>query len=310
MRARVRSIQWEVEGINAYSLEPLPREHFLEFDAGAHIDVLLPTGISRSYSLINSPAERDRYEIAVQRAADGRGGSRYIHEHWRAGDIVDISEPRNKFPLHESADHTVLIAGGIGITPMLSMIARLSALGRPWILHYAVSARSRAAFLDRLAPYESVKLVCHDDPDVVRLDMQSIIAATPPHAHIYCCGPTRMLTAFEALSASLPPNYAHKEYFSADTQVATEGGYALELRRSGQTVLVAAGETMLDALLTAGANVAFACTEGVCGTCEVKVLDGVPDHRDHFLTDQQKASNRSVMVCCSGSKSARLVLDL
>jgi vanillate O-demethylase ferredoxin subunit len=310
MRARVRSIQWEVEGINAYSLEPLPGEHLLEFAAGAHIDVRLPTGISRSYSLINSPAARDRYEIAVQRAADGRGGSRYIHEHWRAGDIVEISEPRNNFPLNESADHTVLIAGGIGITPMLSMIARLSALGRQWILHYAVSARSRAAFLDRLAPYEAVKLVCHDDPDVVRLDMQSIIAATPPQAHIYCCGPTRMLTAFEELTASRPPNYAHKEYFSADTQVATEGGYALELRRSGQTVIVAAGETMLDALLTAGANVAFACTEGVCGTCEVKVLDGVPDHRDHFLTDQQKSSNRSVMVCCSGSKSARLVLDL
>jgi vanillate O-demethylase ferredoxin subunit len=314
MRARIRSIRWEADGINAYSLEPLPGEHLPPFEAGAHIDVRLPIALpstmARSYSLINSPAERDRYEIAVQRATDGRGGSRYIHEHWRAGDILDIAEPRNNFPLEEKAHHTVLIAGGIGITPMLSMIARLEALGRSWELHYVVGARSRAAFLDRLSRYDAVRFVCHEDPGVVRLDMQSIIAAAPPQAHIYCCGPARMLAAFESLSASIPEGHAHKEYFSADTVVATEGGYVVELHRSGQTVPVAAGETMLDALLMAGANVAFACTEGVCGTCEVKVLDGVPDHRDHFLTEQQKASNRMVMVCCSGSKTSKLVLDL
>ena len=310
MRARIRSIRWEADGINAYRLEPLPGEHFPRFDAGAHIDVRLPIGISRSYSLINPQTEHDRYEIAVQNATDSRGGSRYVHENWRAGDLVEVSEPRNNFPLQEGAGHTVLIAGGIGITPMLSMIARLDALARRWELHYVVSTRTRAAFLDRLARYGWVNVVFHDVPGSARLDMQAIIAAAAPDAHIYCCGPTRMLAAFEALSASLPSGHAHTEYFSADVRAATEGGYRVELRRSGQTVVVRPGETLLDALLTAGVNVAFACTEGICGTCEVRVLDGVPDHRDHFLTAEQKASNGSVMVCCSGSKSPRLVLDL
>jgi ferredoxin-NADP reductase len=310
MQARIRSIEWEIDSINIYTLVPLRGEHFPAFEAGAHIDLRLPNGLSRSYSLVNAPSEHDRFVIAVQRAADSRGGSKYMQENTRAGDVLEISEPRNNFPLNETADYTILIAGGIGVTPMLSMIARLDELGRPWVLHYAVRARSRAAFLDRLTPNDAAHVIFGDDPGGARLDMAAIIAAAPPNAHIYCCGPLGMLAAFETLTASLPPGHAHVEYFTAGVAVATEGNYVLDLRRSGKTIKVASGETMLDALLTEGVNIAFACTEGVCGTCEVKVLEGVPDHRDHFLTEEQKASNRSVMVCCSGSKTSRLALDL
>jgi vanillate O-demethylase ferredoxin subunit len=177
-----------------------------------------------------------------------------------------------------------LIAGGIGVTPMLSMIARLDELGRAWELHYAARTRSQAAFLDRLTPREAAHVIFSGEPGVARLDMAAVIAAAPPGAHIYCCGPPGMLAAFETLTARLAPGHAHVEYFTADVAVATEGDYILDLRRSGKTIKVSPGDTMLDALLTEGVDVAFACTEGVCGTCEVKVLEGIPDHRDHFLT--------------------------
>jgi len=310
MRARLRNIRWEAEGVNSYCLEPPPGEHFPAFEAGAHIDVQLAAGLARSYSLVNDPIERDRYEIAVQHAMDSRGGSRHIHEIWRVGQILEISAPKNNFPLEEAAAHTVMIAGGIGVTPMLSMIARLERLGRSWALHYVCSSQARAAYVDRVSSYESAEVAFRNDPGAVRLDMQAIIAGASLDTHLYCCGPLGMLETFEALTASRPAGFVHREYFSADTVVATEGGYRLDLQRSGKTVLVQPGETMLDALLAAGVNVGFACAEGVCGTCEVRVLEGIPDHRDQFLTEDEKAKNNAVMVCCSGSKTATLVLDL
>lgn len=310
MQARLRTICWEAEGINSYVLAPMPGEGFPAFDPGAHIDVQLAPGLARSYSLVNDPAQRDRYEIAVHHAIDSRGGSKHIHENWRAGHLLEISTPKNNFPMEESAGHTVMIAGGIGITPMLPMIARLEALGKRWELHYVASTRDRAAYLDRIACYDRVTVAFDGEPGGRRLDLQAIVDAAPVDAHLYCCGPTGMLNAFVAVTARRPKGHAHIEYFSAETEIATDGGYTLELRKSGKTITVDEGETMLDALLTAGVDVGFACSEGVCGTCEVKVLAGVPDHRDHFLSDDDKAANRAVMVCCSGSKTPSLVLDL
>jgi ferredoxin-NADP reductase len=310
MRARIRTISWEADGINVYALTPLAGEHFAPFTAGGHINVSLKDGLTRSYSLLNDPAQTDRYEIGVQHAPDSRGGSRHIHEVWRVGDVLEISDPRNNFPLHEDAPLTVMIAGGIGITPMLSMIARLDALGRDWRLHYVCRQREKAPFLPWLERHPKVELFFDEEPEGVRLDIQAVLASTPLDAHLYCCGPARMLAAFEDLTASRPPGHAHWEYFSAETELATDGGYTLELSRSGKTIQVEAGDTMLDALLSAGVNVGFACSEGICGTCEVRVLAGVPDHRDQFLTDEEKARNQAVMVCCSGSKTPKLVLDL
>lgn len=310
MQARIRAIRWEAEGILSFILEPAGGGLMPAFDPGAHIDVQLAPGLARSYSLANDPAVRAHYEIGVHLSPESRGGSRHIHERWRAGDIVEISELKNNFPLVEDAPHTVLIAGGIGITPMLPMIARLNRLGRSWELHYVAATPERAAYAAQLEEHDGVRIVFDGIPGGQRLDLKAISDSAPADAHLYCCGPSGMLDAFVAINSERPKDHVHIEYFSAETVVATEGGYTLELARSGKTIAVEEGETMLDALLTAGIDIGFACGEGVCGTCEVKVLDGIPDHRDHFLTDEDKASNRSIMVCCSGVKSSRLVLDI
>ena len=310
MQIFIRAIRREAEGINSFILEPVGGGLLPAFEPGAHIDVQLKPGLARSYSLVNDPSIRGCYEIAVHHAIDGRGGSRHIHQEWRVGDVVEISAPKNNFPMVEDAPHSVLIAGGIGVTPMLPMIARLETLGRGWELHYAAATPERAAYIDRLQDFDRVEIAYDGVTGGRRLDLGRICAAAPAGAHLYCCGPTGMLEAFVAATADRPKGHAHIEYFSAETDLATEGGFVLELARSGKTVAVQEGETMLDALLGAGVNVGFACSEGVCGTCEVKVLSGVPDHRDHFLTDEDKARNTSVMVCCSGAKTATLVLDL
>lgn len=310
MRVKLRNIRWEAEGINSYILEPLPGEKLPAFTAGAHIDLQLAPGLARSYSLVNDPAIHSYYEIAVHHTIDSRGGSRHIHEKWRVGEILEISEPKNNFPLEESATHTVLIGGGIGITPMLSMISRLESLGRSWELHYVAAVPERAAYVDRVENFPQAQIVFDSIPGGQRLDLRAICDAAPADAHLYCCGPSGMLDAFVAVNAARPKGHAHIEYFSADTEVATDGGYTLELTKSGKTITVEEGETMLDALLSAGVDIGFACAEGVCGTCQVKVLDGIPDHRDHFLTDEEKAANTSIMVCCSGSKTPTLVLDI
>ncbi len=310
MRARLKNIRWEAEGINSYILEPVDGGLMPAFEPGAHVDVQLSPGLARSYSLVNDPAIRGYYEIAVHHAIDSRGGSRHIHEQWRVGQILDISDPKNNFPMVEDASHTVMIAGGIGITPMLPMIARLEKLGRSWELHYVAASPDRTAYVDRLSDHDRVEIAYDGIPGGRRLDLAAICAAAPADAHLYCCGPGGMLDAFVATNCDRPKGHAHIEYFSAETEVATEGGYTLELAKSGKTISVDEGETMLDALLSAGVDIGFACAEGICGTCEVRVLGGIPDHRDHFLTDEDKAANTSIMVCCSGSKTATLVLDI
>lgn len=310
MKTRIKKIEWEAEGINSYVLVPLDGGEMPAFEPGAHVDVVLQPGLTRSYSLVNNPRDRDYYEIAVHHAIDSRGGSRHIHQVWKVGEIVEISAPKNNFPMVEDASHTVLIAGGIGITPMLPMIARLEELGRSWELHYVAATPERAAYVSRLSPYAAANVVYDGIEGGAKLDLAVSSASAPDDAHLYCCGPAGMLDAFVAINKGRPGGNVHIEYFSAETEVATDGGYSLELSRTGKTIEVGEGDTMLDALLSAGVNVGFACSEGVCGTCQVKVLSGAPDHRDHFLTDEEKAANSSVMVCCSGSKSAKLVLDI
>lgn len=309
MQARIRTVRWEADHALCFRLEPMEGATFPSFTAGAHVEVSLQPGLSRSYSLLNDPAEQDVYEIGVQLDPESRGGSRHIHEHWRAGQAIEISAPRNHFPLKEDAVRTILIAGGIGITPMLSMVARLDRLGLPWELHYAARTRRRAAFLDRLAGRENVFLTVDDEPDTPRLDLQKLIAPSAPDAHFYCCGPSGMLKAFQEYGQKLGERL-HFEYFSADAAIACEGGYRLQLKRSGKVIEVGSGETMLDALLGAGIDVGFACFEGVCGTCRVPVIAGVPDHRDQFLSQAEKDANSAVMVCCSGARTPSLTLDI
>ena len=312
---RVKRIGYEAENINSYELVAPTGGELAPFTAGGHIDLHLSNGMIRSYSLVNDQRERHRYVIAVNKDAAGRGGSSFVHDSIRAGDIITVSHPRNNFALHEEAEHSVLIAGGIGITPLLSMVRRLETLERSWELFYAARTRVAAAFLDELdALRPNVRLNLHVEFDDERsgrvFDLAAIVKRAPAPAHLYCCGPLPMLAAFEAATADRPANHVHVEYFQARQAPAIEGGFEVKLARSNRRILVEAGKTILDALLDAGIAVNYACTEGVCGTCETRVLEGIPDHRDQFLSKEEQAANKTVMICCSGVKSGTLVLDL
>ncbi|WFU59278.1 PDR/VanB family oxidoreductase [Bradyrhizobium pachyrhizi] len=307
----VKRIGYEAERIHSYELIARTGSELAPFTAGSHIDLHLPNGMIRSYSLVNDQCERHRYVIAVNKDAGSRGGSSFIHDAVRVGDIIAISGPRNNFALQDEAEHSVLIAGGIGITPLLSMIRRLEALGCRWDLFYAARTRAAAAFLDELGTYRSRVHVDFDDERSGRVfDLPAIVRNAPAHAHLYCCGPLPMLEAFEAATADRLADRVHVEYFKAREAPATEGGFDVKLTRSNRTIAVEAGKTILDALLDAGIAANYACTEGVCGTCETRVLEGIPDHRDQFLSEEEQAANKSVMICCSGAKSRTLVLDL
>jgi vanillate O-demethylase ferredoxin subunit len=315
MQVRVKRISFEAENINSYELVAPGGADLPAFTAGCHIDLHLPNGMIRSYSLVNDQRERNRYVVAVNRDAASRGGSHFVHETVRAGYILTISHPRNNFALQENVAHSVLIAGGIGITPLLSMIRRLDALGRSWELFYTARTRSAAAFTDELSAlrrngHANIHLNFDQGPSGRLLDLPAIVKDVPKDAHLYCCGPVPMLEAFEAATADRPGDHVHVEYFKAKEKPAVAGGFEVKLARSDRTVAVPAGRSILDALLDAGIAASYACTEGVCGTCETRVIEGVPDHRDLFLSKEEQAANKTMMICCSGSKSPTLVLDL
>jgi tetrachlorobenzoquinone reductase len=315
MQVRVKRISFEADNINSYELVNPDGGDLAPFTAGSHIDLHLPNGMIRSYSLVNDQRERNRYVIAVNNDAASRGGSKLIHETLRVGDIITVSLPRNNFALREDAGHSVLIAGGIGITPLLSMIRRLEALGRSWELFYAARTRLTAAFLDELRTlrpdvHPNLHLNFDEGPEARMMDLSSIVKAALPDAHLYCCGPAPMLEAFETATVDRPAGHVHVEYFKAREKPAAEGGFEVKLARSNRTIAVQAGQTILDALLEAGISANYACTEGVCGTCETRVIEGMPDHRDLFLSKEEQGANKTIMICCSGSKSPTLILDI
>jgi ferredoxin-NADP reductase len=308
----VKCISFEAQGVLGFELHPVRNQPLPAFTAGAHIDLHLQNGMIRSYSLVNPQTESHRYLIAVNRDAASRGGSRYMHEHLRPGDMVMVSRPRNNFPVREDADESIFIAGGIGITPILGMVQRLESLGRNWRLHYCARTRKSAAYVEELIALgrDKVRLNFDGEEGGQILDLTAVISGAYPTAHYYCCGPTGMLSAFERATAAIPRERVHVEYFASTLPAAVEGGFAIELAKSGRTLLVPPGRSILDVLIEARVDVPFSCAEGICGTCETRVLSGTPDHRDLVLSADEKASNRTMMVCCSGCKSEKLVLDL
>jgi tetrachlorobenzoquinone reductase len=248
--------------------------------------------------------------IAVKRERVGRGGSRYMHEALRVGTLVRVGQPRNNFPLAEDAAASVLIAGGIGITPILAMVERLAALGRPFQLHYAVKGRLEAAFMDRLGVHGS-RVSLHVDAERGGLpDLARIVAGAAPEAHLYCCGPEPMLQAFERATSTWPQAQLHLERFTVAEMPPAAGGFTVELRRSGRQIMVPPGQSILDAVRAAGIQARASCEQGVCGSCETRVLSGIPDHRDMILSEAEKAKGEFMMICCSGCQSGPLVLDL
>jgi ferredoxin-NADP reductase len=312
---RVRSITAEAEGVLSFDLRAVDGTPLPPFTAGSHVDLHLSNGLIRSYSLLNDQNERHRYVVGVNRDPASRGGSEFMHGVLRPGEILPVSPPRNNFELEETAAATVLIAGGIGVTPMLSMVRRLEELGRDWRIFYSARRRSGAAFLEELtalAGDRADRLVLNFDAENGGqfLDLKAIVAGAGPDAHFYCCGPIPMLKAFEAATESQNPERVHVEYFAGAEEASLEGGYVVELAKSGKSFEIQEGKTILDTLLDAGYDIAFSCMEGVCGSCETAVISGEPDHRDMILSTTEKAANKTMMICCSGSKGAKLVLDL
>ena len=284
-----------------------------EFTAGAHIDVRLPNGAVRAYSICNPQAERDRYTVAVANSFNSRGGSSFMHSSLSVGVALKVGAPRNNFPLVEDASHSVFIAGGIGITPILCMVQRLEELRRSWELIYCARTSAQAAFLRQLSstPYEGkVRFNFDGEPGGTVLDIAHLVAHVPASTHIYCCGPQPMLDAFEQAATRRSPHTVHLERFSAKDAPATSGGFAVKLARSGKEVRVTEGKTILDALLEIKVLAPYSCLEGTCGECLTRVLSGIPDHRDVFLSKEEREANDQMAICCSGSKTAYLVLDL
>jgi len=310
----VHAIRLEAAAIHSFELRSATGGSLPRFFAGAHIDVHLQHQLVRSYSIANSPDETDRYVIVVKKEPAGRGGSRYMHEQVRVGQTLQISEPRNNFDLNEQAANTVLIAGGIGITPLLSMIERLIQISNPWILYYCGRDTISMAFLGRLKELArdgaDVRLhIDSESPDHF-LDMGKLVAQSADETHFYCCGPASMLTAFDAATEHLPRERVHVEYFVAREEADVGGGFVVQLARSNISFRIAPGKSILDTLIEAGFKVDFSCMDGICGSCETRVLAGTPKHRDSILSKAQRAANDRMMICCSGSQTPKLVLDL
>ncbi|NMF89030.1 PDR/VanB family oxidoreductase [Aromatoleum petrolei] len=310
---RVEAMRYEAEGILSIELAAPDGAELPVVAAGAHVDLFLPNGIARSYSLVVPRSSPRAYVVGVLLDRSSRGGSRYIHEQLRVGQEIPVSRPRNHFVLDEDAGDTVLLAGGIGITPIYSMYARLVALGRPVRLLYSVRSRRQAAFardIERLGGATDWHI---DDEAGGPPDLKAYLARFDAKAHFYCCGPTPMIDRFEAVCEELGYPNVHVERFAARTdQAPAEGGgaYELVLQRSRRSLHVAAGESLISVLQANRIEVPFNCQEGVCGSCETRIIEGEADHRDSVLSKAERAANKSMMVCVSGCKGARLVLDL
>jgi tetrachlorobenzoquinone reductase len=295
---------------NLYTFQRPDRGPLPDAEPGSHIGVILPNGIERQYSLIDAGPRRTEYTVGVKRDLNSRGGSLFMHDQLRVGSRLSIVPPRNNFPLKEDADLIVLLAGGIGITPIYSMVKRLIERGRPWELYYSCRTRLDAAFLEELAQHSSAHFHFDDEEGGRFLNVAAIIEKLPRFSHLYCCGPAPMLAAFEAATTHWPPGQVHVEYFTPKFAAAQEGGYIVELARAKRELVIPPGKSILQAVREAGIEVPHSCEEGVCGACETRVISGIPDHRDTILTESERKANATMMICCSGSKTPRLVLDI
>ncbi|MGW6904226.1 PDR/VanB family oxidoreductase [Streptomyces sp. NPDC054940] len=298
--------EFAADGVLALTLRHPLGERLPGWEPGAHIDVVLGPELERQYSLCGDPADRTQWRIAVLREPDGRGGSAHVHEQLGQGDKVRVRGPRNHFRL-EPAPRYRFIAGGIGITPILPMLAAAEAAGAEWTLLYGGRTRRSMAFTEELGRHgERVTVAPQDESGL--LDLASALDDVPDGTLVYCCGPGPLLDAVEE---RCPSGVLHIERFQAKEQpVGEDGEFEVELARSGLTLTVTPGVSLLDTVRAAGVEVLYSCTEGTCGTCETDVLDGTPEHRDSVLTPEEQESGETMMICVSRCRGQRLVLDL
>ncbi|AUG01907.1 oxidoreductase [Pseudomonas sp. 09C 129] len=314
LKVVVRKREEQGEGVVVLDLSDASGQPLPAFEAGAHVDIHLKAGLVRQYSLCGDPANASAYRLGVLKDPASRGGSVAVHEWLQEGREIEISLPRNHFPLASDARRSILIGGGIGITPMVAMAYALNARGSDFELHYCGRSRSRSAFLDELgsAAFAS-RLHTHFDDEAVeqKLDLSRVLGTPQAGVHLYVCGPSGFMDWIiaQALEAGYADDHVHREYFQVE--VDTSGaGFEVVAQRSGKTVQVVEGQSIVEALAAVGIRIEVSCEQGVCGTCLCDVIEGEPDHRDVYLTDDEKSANDQILVCCSRAKSKKLVLDI
>ena len=310
---RVESKQQVADGVVTLTLREIGGTALPRWAPGAHVDLILDGAPTRQYSLCGDPADADRWRLGVLRDADGGGGSRYVHDQLRAGEVIRVRGPRNNFGLADSPRY-LFIAGGIGITPILPMIAAAESADADWHLLYGGRRRASMAFLDELARYGDRVTVAPQD-ETGLLDLDSLLGTPRPDTLVYCCGPEALLAAVEERCLAWPHSGSRSlrvERFSARplTAPVRAEAFEVELARSGLSLTIPPDRSILDVVEEAGAGVLSSCAEGTCGTCETGVLEGLPDHRDSVLTEEERRAGDRMMICVSRSCSSRLVLNL
>lgn len=314
LTVQVRKRQLQGDGVVVLDLIPVGGATLPAFEAGAHVDIHIAPGLVRQYSLCSDPSDNAVYRLGVLRDPASRGGSTGVHDTLLEGAEVQISAPRNLFPLAREARRSILIGGGIGITPMIAMAYALHAQGEDFELHYCGRSRSRSAFLEELQGAgfaERVHTHFDDEAPEQTLNMDRVLGQAEAGVHIYTCGPSGFMgwVIGEALKQGYADDHIHREYFQVEVDN-SGAGFEVVAARSGKTVQVAEGQTILEALAHVGIQIEISCEQGICGTCLCDVLEGEPDHRDVYLTDDEKQANDQILVCCSRAKSKKLVLDI
>ncbi len=316
LQVRVARKTTEALGIASFELVSEDGRALPAFSAGSHVDVQLPGGLTRQYSLCNDPGESHRYLIGVLRDAGSRGGSRAMHDGVAEGDLLRISAPKNHFPLAHGTSRSILLAGGIGVTPILCMAERLAVTNAPFDMHYCVRSPDRAAFRERIEKSgfaSNVAFHFDDGDEAQKLQIAQVLAARGPGVHLYVCGPKGFMdwVLGSARAAGWPEDQLHFEFFGAEVvKSETDESFQVKLASSGRIVVVPKDKTVTEALSEAGVEIPTSCEQGVCGTCLTRVLEGEIDHKDMYLTPEEQARNDQFTPCCSRSLSPLLVLDL
>ncbi len=309
--AGIRDVARDIREIELVPLDGAPLDNF---SAGAHIEcaVVLPDGTQglRAYSLVNSPGEMDRYRIAVARSADSRGGSAYMHS-LEQGSALSVGRARNDFPLLLSAPQSLLVAGGIGVTPILAMARTLAHTGRPFQMHYVGRDRALMAYCDEIEAIEGASLVIDGGDPSQGIDLAEILKNPPPACHLYVCGPRPLIeaTLAAARSAGWTDRQLHFELFGGEAPLSGDRPFTVEFALSGKTAEVAVGQTILDVMEGLDLDPIFDCRRGECGVCVVDIVSGEPDHRDMNLSEREKSAGQLICTCVSRAKGDRLVLN-
>jgi len=315
LQLQVCGIRLQAEGIHAFDLVHPDGDELPQVQAGSHVDVHLPGGLVRSYSLAGDPSDRSRWTLGVLREAKGRGGSKALHDQVRVGELITVGAPRNAFALLDETEHAILIAGGIGITPLKSMAHVLAKEGRSFELHYCARTSKHAAFVEELCdliPDERLRFHFDSGDPAKGLDIKALLANHEPGHHVYFCGPGGFMKACTEAASHWPKGTVHSEHFKAPEPAKTDntpsGTFEVKLARSGISVQVEPDQTIVRAIELAGQRVPTSCLSGLCGACKVDYLEGDVDHKDFILSDEEK--QRCLTVCVSRAKSSCLVLDL